>query len=239
MMLTACSGLQGMRFTCIAMEEQSITEEIYYFNGTGYLPVKFRSQRRSLVYKASIPKEFFSFYVKGPINPDGVQTYRIAGQVPVSRLTQRMLFLVEGRSNGRFSLGILPVDDRVSEFPAASFRFINITSKMLAIKFAGEKFRIVPKESVTIQTKVKKEDFQPVHMINSAGETLFKASWYVNSRMRELVIIHPIENDPTRKIGLKLIPGIAPIMRVPASSSSLEERLQFRGFTSVSPGVGK
>ena len=206
-----CGGsLQAFDFTCIAMEEGTISEELYFRDSEDYVPIKLRSHRRSVTYSVPSVKDLFVFYIKGPIDQNGVQTYLVVGKVKVDSSSRRFLFLLDKREGHALPIGIFPVDDSAESFPASSFRFLNVTPHLIAIKFAEEPHIIASGESVTIQTKMDSEGYQPVHMVDQAGKTLFKSSWYVNPRVRELVIIHPVRQNRTKRVGLKLVSGLVP-----------------------------
>lgn len=204
------SHLQALDFSCMALEEGAVKEELFYRDGEKFLPIKLRSQRRSLSYSVAVKEGFVGFYVKGPISPEGIQTYTLVARGKVKTNSSRLLFLLAKREGRKLPFGVLPVDDSLSAFPAASFRFINVTPHILAIKFGEQKFKIKSGGIETIETNATSESFLPIHMIDQSLETIFKSSWYVNPRVRELVIIHPIVGNPTQKFGFKLVSGIAP-----------------------------
>jgi hypothetical protein len=208
--LISCSAAQALVFTCMAMELKNIDEAIYYLDGEDYLPIKLRSQRRSFSHEVVSPGEIFGFYVKGPMDAKGIQTYRQVGKVPLGSSSAHLLFLLASRGEGALNIGVFTVDESPKTFPAASFKFLNVTAELIAIKFSGDKFKIKPGDSVTVRTGAKEEEIQPVHIVDLEGRTLFKSTWYVNPSSRELVIIHPVRNNRSRSIGLKLLSGRVP-----------------------------
>jgi hypothetical protein len=187
---------KGIEFTCATWENLP-HPEIFYRQGSEYLPLVLSAGERSKVYRLKGAESLELFTRKDKTADAGTSKaaleYELVGTTPLLKGVTRMLFLIEvNKETKGLPLQILGIDDSVESFPAGSFRFINQTPDLLRIEFGGTTCELPPGALKVVIPKIPAAGgFLPAIIKNAEGRNLLENRFFAQHTGRELVIVKP------------------------------------------------
>jgi hypothetical protein len=200
------SSKAAIEFSCLVWEPLPI-QEVFYRDGSTYLPLEISPGKRSKLYPLTQTVNFELY--QREVGENGVMLYKLIGRAPRIAGTKRMLFFIEPYPTpADLPLKILGVDDALNAFPPGTYRFVNSSNAELQIKFGGQTNRLPAKEIILVKSNVPKEGgFMPIMIANSNGESIFETRIYSQSTGRNMVFINP-PTLPGERVKIKMLPQL-------------------------------
>ena len=176
---------KAFRFRTLSWSDP-VNDLFYDFNGKP-MPVKAVSYARSPFYQAdATDKVVFYRQIKGP---DGRKVRQVVAEAAVDGKSSMLLMLFIKEPKGAIRVSVS--DDETSQFPAGSYRFVNVSSHHLMIAAGSARASIAPGESKVLTSEVDKATHGVnIRLATAAGEAskmVYADVWLWSADARTLV----------------------------------------------------
>lgn len=178
-----------------------IAEDVFYSSGGKAIPVKINTEFRSPYYSYNGPRANLAFFRQVP-GPDGKLIPKPVGAVNLTGAGNRPLLIFVQQPNVAGSYVIHPFSDSSKDVPPGGFRFINFTTRKIAMKFGQQKILIPSGEQVIVRGESgEPNSLNEVRMfgvlLNDEIRPIYSNLWAYNPEMRGLVLISPTTLNAT------------------------------------------
>jgi len=188
---------KGKVFSAIALSKVPY-DNLYYRNGTKFIEIIWKNDRRSTPYPLS-KAEALELFIE---HDDPEQPYRLVGKASLVANTQKMLYFVGlngSKQEGQLPLKLYGIDDSERVFPDSSYRFINFVSNPLVIDFDKKRFLVKPGQPKVYKLSLSQAgEFTPFVVRTSKGKVLGGTRLFSHASNREMVLIFPPKKGKTR-----------------------------------------
>jgi len=198
---------KGVRYFTLAVFEKVIDQQVYYRDGEELIPIKFKTGRRSEIYKLK-GDHGLELFVK-EMDSEGKPTNKLIGKPRREVGYKNSLFLID-KSSKKGELRVFESNDGITDFPAGSFRFLNLTTQKIGIKLDGSPKVIKAGGTLTFPVKdPKNKSFVSMSLYSTRGDLLVGSRMYCQATAREFIIIYPPRHGK-QKIKLNYLNQLLP-----------------------------
>jgi hypothetical protein len=180
-------------FACAIWEP--LPFEVFYFDGIDYQPIELRPRQRSKNYDLPAGQSSFQLF-REQTDEAGEIIYQLAGAASIPELAKVTLFMLSFAPEAEIPIRMFGIDDSVEAFPAGSFRFLNVSERVLLVRINGEKVEVGPREMKLASPEIPElSGFIPFYIADKANQKiLYQTKLYAEPRGRSMAFI-VIEND--------------------------------------------
>jgi hypothetical protein len=176
-------------------------EDVFYSSGGKAIPVRILTEFRSPYYAYKGPRTKLAFFRQVP-GPDGKLIHQPVGAVNLTGAGNRPLLIFVQQPGVAGSYVIHPFADSSKDVPPGGFRFVNFTTRTIAMKFDQQKIIIPSGEQVVVHGEpAKPNPVNPVKMfgvlLNDEIKLIYSNQWPYDPKMRGLVLISPTTLNAT------------------------------------------
>jgi hypothetical protein len=176
-------------------------ENVFYSSGGKAIPVQINTEFRSPYYSYTGARTNLAFFRQVP-GPDGKLIPKPVGAVNLTGAGNRPLLIFVQQPNVAGSYVIHPFSDSSKDVPPGGFRFVNFTTRKIAMKFGQQKIIIPPNEQMIVRGESgEPNSINEVRMfgvlLNDEIRPIYSNLWAYNPEMRGLVLISPTTLNPT------------------------------------------
>jgi hypothetical protein len=177
-----------------------IAEDVFYSSGGKAIPVQINTEFRSPYYSYKGPRANLAFFRQVP-GPDGKLIPKPVGAVNLTGAGNRPLLIFVQQPNAG-SYVIHPFSDSSKDVPPGGFRFVNFTTRKIAMKFGQQKILIPSGEQVIVRGESAEPNaINEVRMfgvlLNDEIRPIYSNLWSYNPAMRGIVLISPTTLNAT------------------------------------------
>jgi hypothetical protein len=170
-------------------------EDVFYSSGGKAIPVRIETEFRSPYYVYKGPRTKLAFFRQVP-GSDGKLIHQPVGAVNLTGAGNRPLLIFVQQPGLAGSYVIHPFADSSKDVPPGGFRFVNFTTRKIAMMFDQQKIIIPSGEQVIVQgERGKTSSLNAVKMfgvlLNDEIKPIYSDLWPYNPKMRGLVLISP------------------------------------------------
>jgi hypothetical protein len=176
-------------------------EDVFYSSGGKAIPVRIETEFRSPYYAYKGPRTKLAFFRQVP-GPDGKLIHQPVGAVNLTGAGNRPLLIFVQQPGDARSYVIHPFADSSKDVPPGGYRFVNFTTRTIAMKFNQQKIIIPSGEQVIVHGEPgNPNSINPVQMfgvlLNDEIKPIYSDLWSYNPTMRGLVLISPTTLNST------------------------------------------
>ena len=189
------SEIVRFRFTCMSWDlsrENDRITHLYYQNGPDMENVRFGSGGQSREYTYAGPRKLEFFAPEK--TEQGIIRHTLASVViPRGMEKGLFLFIPSGRTRHGEQFQVIPTIGSAGQFSDGSYRFVNLSSKPFAGMVGEEKFKLNPRQDITVRPQAETGDVLEVSMAYNDGEKWVmyrKTRWGYRKSIRRVVFIY-------------------------------------------------
>jgi len=176
-------------------------EDVFYNSGGKAIPVEINTEFRSPYYTYKGPRANLAFFRQVP-GPDGKLIPKPVGAVNLTGAGNRPLLIFVQQPNVEGSYVIHPFSDSSKDVPPGGFRFVNFTTRKIAMKFGQQKILIPSGDQVIVRCESgEPNSINEVRMfgvlLDDEIRPIYSNLWAYNPLMRGLVLISPTTLNAT------------------------------------------
>ena len=199
----------SIEFSCVSWEALPFSE-LFYREGSAYLPLEYRPKVRSQLYPLKGGHQALELYTKG-LDEEGQLIYRLVAQAPIVAGTSRMLFFMqESKRDGGLPISMFGVDDSLTVFPMGSFRFVNTTNVRMQVLFPSARGELPARGMKVLAPEIPDlGGFIPLFVADMEGQIVFETRVFGQPRGRKMVFIQT-PTKPGGKVRARFLSEIIP-----------------------------
>ena len=178
-----------------------IAEDLFYSSGGKAIPVRISTEMRSVYYNYTGPRGHLDFFRQVP-GPDGKLIKQTVAAVDLTGVGNRPLLIFLQHSSVAGTYAVRTFSDTVNDVPPGGFRFVNFTTRRIAMKFGQQKLIIPPGEQLIVkgeppaESKINEVKLFGV-LLNDEVRAIYSNLWAYNPEMRTIVLISPTNLNAT------------------------------------------
>lgn len=180
-------------------------EGLFYSSGGKAIPVRVSTETRSVYYTYKGPHDKLGFFRQIP-GPDGKPIQQPVAAVNLTGAGNRPLLIFLNHPTVPGTYAVRPFSDSTKDVPPGGYRFVNFTTRKIAIVFGKQKLLIQSGEQVIV--KGEEGEASPSTEVRVFGVVLndevrgiYSNIWEYNPQNRSIVLISPsLENATGAKV---------------------------------------